>query len=82
LVYGFGNVAFATFAGFLFGLFVYHQNNTADIQTIQILGFISLLIGMLSMFKVRGLGGILGGFIGGFGLGVTFGTYFVPNSPL
>ncbi len=80
LPYGFGIVGIATILGFFVGLYVYDKHTPSDLFTIQVLGFIALIGGLMSMLKIRGYSGAGAGFITGFGLGVTFGNYFLPTS--
>lgn len=68
--YGYGKVAFATFIGFLFGVFWEYKQPTSTI--ISALGYLLLAVGILSMMRNRkAVTGMAGGALAGLGLGIT-----------
>ena len=79
MVYGYGPVAFATFVGFIAGVFVtkeqWAENWAPDF--IKTVGFISLVVGIITMVTRRSpVIGVPGGLLTGFGLGVDAASTF------
>jgi len=75
MVYGYGPVAFATFVGFIAGLFVTKEQWAPDF--IKTVGFISLVVGIITMVTRRSpVIGVPGGLLTGFGIGVDAATTF------
>ncbi len=70
MVYGYGPVAFATFAGFLVGYFFAKSQPTNGL--IPDIGLVLLVIGIVAMVTNRNpITGTPGGFLTGMGLGIT-----------
>ena len=80
--YGYGPVAFATFGGFILGMYEASLQSATGNTLIQTAGIISLVLGLFLMLVRRNaIIGMPGGLITGFGLGATLGTYIWPPVP-
>jgi hypothetical protein len=75
MVYGYGPVAFATFAGFIVGYLL--AKGQAAGGLISTVGLFSLIVGIVTMVTRRSpVIGVPGGLLTGFGLGATVATTF------
>ncbi len=66
------------FAGFFVGLIMASMKSASGSGFIQVIGLVSLFVGMSGMVGRSPIRGPPGGLLTGFGLGATFGGYFLP----
>jgi hypothetical protein len=75
---GIGPVRIMMFAGFLVGIIMASMKSASGYGFIQIIGLLSLFVGMSGMVGRSPIKGPAGGLFTGFGLGASFGGYFFP----
>ena len=75
---GIGPVHLMMFAGFFVGIILASMKTASGSGFIQVIGLVSLFVGMLGMVGRSPVRGPAGGLLTGFGLGASFGGYFFP----
>jgi hypothetical protein len=79
LVKGIGPVHLSMILSFIMGIYIVYLNTGSGNNLIQILGFISLIVGIVAMFGKTAIKGVAGGLLTGLGLGVTAAPYILPT---
>ena len=64
------------FAGFFMGVIMASMKSASGSGFVQLIGLVSLFVGMIGMVGKSPIRGPAGGLLTGFGLGATFGSYF------
>ena len=75
---GIGPVHMMMFAGFAMGVVIPTFKSASGNSFIQIIGLLSLLIGIMGMVGKSPVKGPAGGLLTGLGLGITLGTFMFP----
>lgn len=79
MVDGYGPVFGSNVVGFFVGVYVYYLHTPQTLFVIHVVGYLTLLVGLATIAKIRGIHGTPGGFLFGLGLGITFAGYFLSD---